>query len=107
MNHRTKAAQRQYESEDGFSSYASESNFRNARTTFCKQRTEYYLANPIEGDLDVLSYDDGQILAFINNYPNDPLAASDAFYREVIKQAERLAQYDADDSDYHTIMAAL
>lgn len=78
-----------------------------ARRVYIDHRTEYHLQHPAGCDLDILSYENGQLINFIKAYPADPLAAADAFWRAIRAEAKILAEDDADsvDADYDTIMS--
>lgn len=76
-----------------------------ARRAYVDHRTEYHLKHPTGCDLDVLSYENSQLIDFIKAYPHDPLAASDALWRAIRAEAKTLAEGEADDADHHTIMS--
>ncbi len=98
------AALEQYERENGFPSELAETQFLEALRLFTARRKNFHLANPHVMDLDVLSFEEGQFLTFIREYPSDPLNAADNLWRAVCKEAQKLAEDDAADADYDTIM---
>lgn len=99
-------SQEQYDKEVDFLS-AVDAAFGTARRAFIDHRTEYHLQNPSGCDLDVLSYESGQVIDFIKAYPKDPLAAADAIWRSVRAEAKTLAEDDAEYADYETIISFL
>ncbi len=79
--------------------------YKVSRLAYVDHRTEYHLQHPAECDLDVLSYEDAQLLDFIKAYPNYPSSASDELWKAIRNEARILAEGEADDADYHTIMS--
>lgn len=104
---RLAAAHQQYEADNGFPTEHAEFQFLEARRIYAAKRKAFHLVNPEKSDLDVLSYEDGQLLAFIKTFPDNPLDAAIALWGEITKHAEKLAESDAEDADYDTIMEAL
>lgn len=99
------AALLQHEKDTSFVSSRHESCFETARATYIDERRRFHLEHPEDADLDVLSFEDGQLCTFIKDAPHDLLEASSMLYREVLHQASMLAENDADEADYDTIMA--
>lgn len=104
---RLAAAHQQYEDLHGFPSEFAELQFLEAKRIYTAKRKAFHLAHPEIKDLDVLSYEEGQLLDFIHNFPVDPLEAAIALWGAITKHAEVLAEEDAEDADYDTIMEAL
>ncbi len=98
-------SQTQYDNEVDFDRPVDAEVYNIARRAYVDYRTEYHLKHPAGCDLDVLSYEDSQLIDFIKAYPRDPLAASDALWRAIRAEAKTLAEGEADDADYHTIMS--
>lgn len=104
---RLAAAHQQYEVENSFASEREEVDFTEAQRLYIAKRKAYHLVHPEDSDLDVLSMEGGQLLTFINTFPNDPLDAAIALWAAITKEADNLAEGDAAEADYDTIMDAL
>lgn len=100
-------SQAQYDNQVDFSRPVDADIYNIARRAYVDHRTEYHLQNPVKCDLDVLSYENGQLIDFIKGYRADPLAAADEFWRAVRAEAKTLADDDATDANYETIMSFL
>ncbi len=96
----------QHEKDTSFIAPGHESCFETARAAYIDERRRYHLDHPEHADLDVLSFEDGQLCTFIKNAPYDLLEAASELYRVVLHEASRLAENDADEADYDTIMAS-
>lgn len=96
-----------YDNQIDFSRPVDADIYNTARRAYVDHRTEYHLQHPAGCDLDVLSYENSQLIDFIKAYPADPLAASDALWRAIRAEAKTLAEGEADDAAYETIMSFL
>lgn len=94
-----------YDNQIDFSRPVDADIYNIARRAYVDHRTEYHLQNPIKCDLDVLSYENGQLIDFINAYQANPLDAARAFWRSIEAEAEKLAEDDATDAAFETIMS--
>ena len=88
----------------GFKSEREEQDFLKAKKQYMEERKEFYLQNPTGCDLDVLSFEDGQLATFIKEYRTDPMEAARRLWLEVEKQAQRLAEEDADEATFDKII---
>lgn len=108
----TTAAQPQYENENGFASDEAETQFPKALRHYKSQRTAYHLANLRSSDIDTLVYEAEDLLRFgraaldAENEKALHMAAY-ALLAAFRASAEKLAEDDADDADYDTIMGTL
>lgn len=100
-------SQAMYDNQTDFHNPVDADIYNVARRAYVDHRTEYHLKHPTGCDLDVLAYENSQLIDFIKSYPADPLAASDALWRAIRAEAKTLAEADADDAAYETVMSFL
>ncbi len=104
---RVKAAQTQYENEQGFPSPQYESLYEEGRARYILQRKAFHLSDPEEGDLDILTYEDRHLCHFIQRAPDNLLEAATTLLRAIEKLATELAEEDADNASDDEIINAL
>lgn len=104
---RLDASHLQYDSENSFSSAEQESLFLKARASYVKERTDFHLQNSSHADLDTLAFEEGDVDKFFASAQKDLLEAAIILFHAGHLLAQRLANEDADEADYHKIMESL
>ncbi len=104
---RLDAAHFQYQSENNFSSAEQESLFLKARANYVLERTDFHLQHSECTDLDFLAFEEGDVAKFFATAQKDLLEAAIILFHGGHLLAQRLANEDADEADYHKIMECL
>lgn len=104
---RVKAAQNQYETEQGFPSPEYESLYEEGRARYIARRQAFHLSDPEDCDLDILAYEDGHLSHFIQRAPGNLLEAATSLLTAIEKLATELAEEDADDATDDEIINTL
>ena len=90
--------------ERDFSSHAEEASYLKARANYVSERTDFHLQNPAHAELDILTLENGCVAKFLATSQKDLEKAGVVLFFECYQLAIQLAEQDADNTDYQSIM---